>query len=732
MTTLHIGTQVDIKRTDGRVHSAVVSGLNEAAQSVTVEWFENEETKGKELDIRHIMALNPHLFRGGGGHPPAHQRHGAPPLRQQQPKQHQHQQQHQQPKQQPKQQPQQPPRSQRSQPPAAAQQLHVAPAPAKASPKLSRPAANKGAAALEVENIAQRREQRRQRLDEERMEKQQVAKLSKGHPSYEFGQMIEDYREDMEISRLPPDVKVHHRRITVCVRKRPLSKKEIGNQELDVITIPDAELTVVHEPKVKVDLAKYVDHHQFRFDYAFDQASDNQTVYNYSAKPLVQTIFDNGMATCFAYGQTGSGKTHTMGGDFESGVQDCTNGIYALSAADVFRLNKLPENREKNLGVSCSFFEIYGGKVFDLLNKQKRLRVLEDGKAKVQVVGLSEKVVENLDDVLHLLETGSRQRASGTTSANQHSSRSHAVFQIILRKNNKHRKLWGKFSLIDLAGNERGADTSNADRQTRIEGAEINKSLLALKECIRALSKKGSHTPFRASKLTQVLRDSFIGGKSRTCMIAMISPAKSSCEHSLNTLRYADRVKELSPSKHKRHGIAIPVAELASYQPGQGSASAPADEPEPEPEEAEGDDAEAEAGFEDEAQDQVGPLEGSLARHDLKMLHQSLRARKEGSSLELYRFHSAVSNVVEAEERILEEHRAAMQFDRDMIEEEEKLLDSVDGIDYDVEVYAKKLEDVLNKKIGKLQKLRANLAGFRQQLKDEEQASQNVQKLNHV
>lgn len=141
-------------------------------------------------------------------------------------------------------------------------------------------------------------------------------------------------------------------------------------------------------------------------------------------------------------------------------------------------------------------------------------------------------------------------RTSGQTSANAHSSRSHAVFQIILRRKDK---MHGKFSLIDLAGNERGADTSSADRQTRLEGAEINKSLLALKvcnshlafrvpgshwksklslkvvysnlllltfqECIRALGRNKAHTPFRASKLTQVLRDSFIGENSRTCMV---------------------------------------------------------------------------------------------------------------------------------------------------------------------------------------------------------------------
>lgn len=170
--------------------------------------------------------------------------------------------------------------------------------------------------------------------------------------------------------------------------------------------------------------------------------------------------------------------------------------------------------------------------------------MLEDGKQQVQVVGLTEKVVDSVEEVLKIIQQGNVARTSGQTSANSNSSRSHAVFQIVLRPPGFH-KIHGKFSFIDLAGNERGADTSSANRQTRMEGAEINKSLLALKECIRALGKQSAHLPFRVSKLTQVLRDSFIGEKSKTCMIAMISPGLSSCEHTLNTLRYADRVKEL-------------------------------------------------------------------------------------------------------------------------------------------------------------------------------------------
>ena len=161
-------------------------------------------------------------------------------------------------------------------------------------------------------------------------------------------------------------------------------------------------------------------------------------------------------------------------------------------------------------------------------------------------------------------------RTSGTTAANSNSSRSHAVLQIILKtsspitaqsnissssRNNNHnnpavpRRLMkevGKMSLIDLAGSERGKDTASGDRLQRMEGSEINKSLLALKECIRALGRgDGCHVPFRGSTLTKVLRDSFIGDKSKVCMIAMVSPTHSDVENTMNTLRYADRVKEL-------------------------------------------------------------------------------------------------------------------------------------------------------------------------------------------
>jgi kinesin family member 2/24 len=278
---------------------------------------------------------------------------------------------------------------------------------------------------------------------------------------------------------------------------------EEAKREVDVISVPAKDTMIMHECKTKVDLTKYLENQNFRFDYAFDEDATNEVVYKFTAQPLIQTIFDGGMATCFAYGQTGSGKTHTMGGNFTGKNQDCSTGIYALAARDIFKLTQKPKYKKENFSVRASFFEIYSGKVFDLLNKKKKLRILENGDAEVVVCDLQEREVKSVEDVLHLIQVGNAVRTSGQTAANQHSSRSHAVFQIVLRLKSAG-QLHGKFSFIDLAGNERGVDTMSTNRQTRLEGAEINKSLLALKECIRALARRGAHLPFRASKLTQV------------------------------------------------------------------------------------------------------------------------------------------------------------------------------------------------------------------------------------
>ena len=148
---------------------------------------------------------------------------------------------------------------------------------------------------------------------------------------------------------------------------------------------------------------------------------------------------------------------------------------------------------------------------------------------------------------MSLIQFGLCERTTGITSANIDSSRSHAILQIIMYSE-QTQLMHSKINFIDLAGSERAADTLDRSRQTRIDGAEINKSLLALKECIRAIDQSHNYTPYRASKLTMVLRDSFIG-ECKSLMIANVSPTLSCCEHTLNTLRYADRVKELKKGK---------------------------------------------------------------------------------------------------------------------------------------------------------------------------------------
>nr|CCC92718.1 unnamed protein product [Trypanosoma congolense IL3000] len=337
------------------------------------------------------------------------------------------------------------------------------------------------------------------------------------------------------------EVKRRKSRIVVAVRKRPLSHCEQQRGFTDVMTTNDCDELVLAETRQKVDLTRYTHAHRFFFDEVFAETAKNTDVYKRTAATLIETVFEGGYATCFAYGQTGSGKTHTMLGT--SGEP----GIYALAAAEM--LSRLDNSKEMHV----SFYEIYSGKLYDLLNGRQPLRCLEDGKQNVNICGLTEHPQSNVRSIMRLIEEGTRIRSSGTTGANDTSSRSHAILELKLR-NREDKKLFGKFTFIDLAGSERGADTIDCDRQTRIEGAQINKSLLALKECIRSLDLNHKHVPFRGSKLTEVLRDSFVGN-CRTVMIGAVSPTSNSCEHTLNTLRYADRVKELKKSRGEKKPI---------------------------------------------------------------------------------------------------------------------------------------------------------------------------------
>ncbi|XP_039560415.1 kinesin-like protein KIF24 [Passer montanus] len=324
-------------------------------------------------------------------------------------------------------------------------------------------------------------------------------------------------------------------KIRVCVRKRPLCLREERRGEANIITVQDQETLLLHEKKEAVDLTQYILQHVFYFDEVFEESCTNQDVYMKTAYPLIQHILNGGNATCFAYGQTGAGKTYTMIGNHRN------PGLYALAAQDIFRHLESSPSR-KDLVVLISFYEIYCGHLYDLLNGRKRLYAREDGKHVVQIVGLREVQVDSVDQLLEVILKGGKERSTGVTAVNSDSSRSHAIIQIQIK--DTANRAFGRISFIDLAGSERAADAKESNRQTKMEGAEINQSLLALKECIRALDQEQVHTPFRQSKLTQVLKDSFIGN-SKTCMIANVSPSHLAAEHTLNTLRYADRVKEL-------------------------------------------------------------------------------------------------------------------------------------------------------------------------------------------
>ncbi|XP_056149895.1 kinesin-like protein KIF2C [Lampris incognitus] len=543
LAKLLVGLSVQICRSDGRVHFSSVKSVDTTKSTVMVEWYERNTCRGKEVELSELCSLNPELK----DHINSAITKAASPVTPAPDMKYEG-------------------RLRSSKIPAPSSWIANQPHRKKAKPALASVSEaikenkdenfplmcaatgssgrRKTVVAQEQVNKANKRMSSVVKPFDAQPKKGKFGETCR--PNQKFYQMIEDFRETLEISPLSTTDQVENLRICVCVRKRPLNKQEVNRKEIDVISVPGKGILLVHEPKQKVDLTKYLENQVFQFDYSFDETTPNDLVYRFTAKPLVQCIFEGCMATCFAYGQTGSGKTHTMGGDFIGKQQNSNNGIYALAAQDVFTLLNHRRFASLDLATYVSFFEIYNGKVYDLLNKKAKLRVLEDDRQQVQVVGLQEGYVSDAEEVIKMIQTGSGCRTSGQTSANANSSRSHAVLQIILRRKDRARTLHGKFSLVDLAGNERGTDVSSNDRSTLVETAEINRSLLALKECIRSLGKNSDHIPFRMSTLTKVLRDSFIGERSRTCMMAMVSPGMASCDYTLNTLRYADRVKELN------------------------------------------------------------------------------------------------------------------------------------------------------------------------------------------
>ncbi|MCO5598965.1 hypothetical protein L7F22_053064 [Adiantum nelumboides] len=238
-------------------------------------------------------------------------------------------------------------------------------------------------------------------------------------------------------------------------------------------------------------------------------------------------------ATVLAYGQTGSGKTHTMGSANSNIVHEHELGILPRVISQLYK--SIEEQNRAEFLVKCSFVEIHNEEIKDLLHPEtpsKSIFIREDANGDIVLAGVREEVVTSFEDMMKFLEIGSTYRTTGSTLMNQHSSRSHAIFTIIVEQRSIEESsdidvITAKFHLVDLAGSERAKRTGAVGVRFK-ESITINSGLLALGNVISALGderKRGQHVPYRQSKLTRLLQDS-LGGNSRTCMIACIRTCK--------------------------------------------------------------------------------------------------------------------------------------------------------------------------------------------------------------
>ncbi|CCI48462.1 unnamed protein product [Albugo candida] len=312
----------------------------------------------------------------------------------------------------------------------------------------------------------------------------------------------------------------------------------------------------------RLESIQLIEKKRYTFDYVFTPNQSQMEIFMGTTQFLIHGILNGFNATVFAYGCTGAGKTYTMFGS-------CNEpGIITLTLHDLFAcidlVNKNPA-AEIVYNVNVSFLEVYNENVCDLLanSGSEFLELREDPGRGSVVVGITEIDVSNVAEVMRLLRRGTKKRSQEMTAVNAVSSRSHAVFQLVVEQRSRNADdvdaegavlKFGKLSLVDLAGSERAAVTKNRG-QRFLEGANINRSLLALGNCINALCNKSTLTetsaaifvPYRGSKLTRLLKDS-LGGSCRTVMVANIAPSLANIEETINTLKYANRVKKIKTS----------------------------------------------------------------------------------------------------------------------------------------------------------------------------------------
>ncbi|KAL1007360.1 hypothetical protein UPYG_G00085650 [Umbra pygmaea] len=348
--------------------------------------------------------------------------------------------------------------------------------------------------------------------------------------------------------------------VKVVVRVRPTNDNEKCENFRNVIQIVDNHM-LIFDPKDeqitsfggqrvrKRDPNKRNNKDlKFAFDHVFGELSSQVDVFENTTKGILDGVLNGYNCTVFAYGATGAGKTHTMLGSSND------PGVTYRTMTELFsRMDQ--EKEEKVFDVAFSYLEVYNEQIRDLLANVGPLAVREDPSVGVVVQGLTLHKPKSAEHILEALDYGNRNRTQHPTDMNATSSRSHAVFQIYLKQQDRTASLnqnvrVAKMSLIDLAGSER-ASATNAKGPRQREGANINRSLLALGNVINALAdpkqNKKAHIPYRDSKLTRLLKDS-LGGNCRTVMIANISPSSKSFDDTQNTLKYAYRAKEIKSS----------------------------------------------------------------------------------------------------------------------------------------------------------------------------------------
>lgn len=343
--------------------------------------------------------------------------------------------------------------------------------------------------------------------------------------------------------------------IQVAVRCRPRNQYEIklGSANVVEVNLPIKEITVRQE-------MNYMDkgnNKTFSFDKVFGPNSRQIDVYKSMVCPVIDEVLQGYNCTIFAYGQTGTGKTFTMegertnDGDF-SWQDDPLAGIIPRAMHQLFeQLNSMEDCAEYSVRVS--FLEIYNEELFDLLGNSldtQKLRLFEDTTKKGSVViqGLEEVIVHSRNEVYTILEKGAARRQTAATLLNAHSSRSHSLFMVTIhmKENNINGEEFlktGKLNLVDLAGSENIGRSGAIEKRAR-EAGTINQSLLTLGRVITALVENAPHVPYRESKLTRLLKDS-LGGRTKTSIIATISPAACNLEETLSTLDYAHRAKNI-------------------------------------------------------------------------------------------------------------------------------------------------------------------------------------------